>query len=166
MQRGFFITGTDTGIGKTVCTLALMRHFQQKNLKVVAMKPIASGCEETPHGLRNEDALFLNQQSSLKIPYEWTNQYSFLEPIAPHLAVELKGEKIRLGKVAFYYEKLCEKAATKLRWAMGRYVAPKISDFIFKKANGEEAKLEIVQSDLVYLNADALYAEILKEGAL
>ena len=63
-------------------------------------------------------------------------------------------------------QKLCEKAATKLRWAMGRYVAPKISDFIFKKANGEEAKLEIAQSDLVYLNADALYAEILKEGAL
>jgi|WetSurMetagenome_2_1015567.scaffolds.fasta_scaffold30404_4 dethiobiotin synthetase len=110
MHTSFFITGTDTGVGKTFCTLALMRHFQKKNLKVVAMKPIASGCEETSQGLRNGDALLLNRRSNLKVPYEWTNPYPYLEAIAPHLAAESKGEKIRLGKIAFYYEKLREKS--------------------------------------------------------
>lgn len=124
MHTSFFMTGTDTGIGKTVCTLALMRHFQMQNLKVIAMKPIASGCEETPQGLRNEDALLLNQQSDLKVPYEWTNPYAFLEPIAPHLAAELKKEKIRLGKIAFYYEKLCEKADVILVEGVGGWCVP------------------------------------------
>jgi dethiobiotin synthetase len=124
MHTSFFITGTDTGIGKTFCTLALMRYFQSKNLKVIAMKPIASGCEETSQGLRNEDALLLNEQNSLKIPYEWTNQYSFLEPIAPHLAAELKKEKIRLGKIVFYFEKLREKADIILVEGVGGWRVP------------------------------------------
>lgn len=125
MKAGFFITGTDTGIGKTFCTLALMRYFQKKNLKVIAMKPIASGCEETPNGLRNEDALLLNQQSGfLNLPYDWVNPYSFLEPIAPHLAADLKKEKIRLGKVAFYYEKLREKADIILVEGVGGWRVP------------------------------------------
>lgn len=124
MHNAFFITGTDTGIGKTVCTLALMRHFQQKNLKVTAMKPIASGCHKTPHGLRNEDALLLNQQSSLQLPYEWTNQYAFLEPIAPHLAAKLKGEKIRLEQIAFYFEKLREQTDILLVEGVGGWRVP------------------------------------------
>jgi len=124
MQTRFFITGTDTGIGKTICTLALMRHFQMQKRKVIAMKPIASGCEETSNGLRNEDALLLNQQSDLKVPYEWTNPYAFVEPIAPHLAADLKHEKIRLGKIAFYYEKLCEKADVVLVEGIGGWRVP------------------------------------------
>lgn len=63
-------------------------------------------------------------------------------------------------------KKLCEKAATKLRWAMGRHIAPKISDFIFNKSNGERAVLDITSQDLVFINAETLYQEILKEGAL
>lgn len=124
MQTRFFITGTDTGIGKTICTLALMRYFQMQKRQVIAMKPIASGCEETSNGLRNKDALLLSEQSDLKVPYKWTNPYAFLEPIAPHLAADLKEEKIRLGKIAFYYEKLCEKADVVLVEGIGGWRVP------------------------------------------
>lgn len=61
-------------------------------------------------------------------------------------------------------QKLCEKAATKLRFVMGRYIAPKISDFVFKKANGETADLNITPVDLVYSNAQGLFDDLKKEG--
>lgn len=54
---GYFITGTDTGVGKTVVTLGLMQHFQQLGMTVAAMKPVASGCEKTAEGLRNDSTL-------------------------------------------------------------------------------------------------------------
>ena len=94
--RGYFITGTDTGIGKTVVTLCLMRWLQGRGLRVAAMKPVASGCERTLDGLRNEDALKLQQQASMPLDYEAVNPYAFEPPIAPHIAARQAGEKIRI----------------------------------------------------------------------
>ena len=94
--RGYFITGTDTGIGKTVVTLCLMRWLQGRGLRVAAMKPVASGCERTLDGLRNEDALKLQRQASMPLDYEAVNPYAFEPPIAPHIAARQAGEKIRI----------------------------------------------------------------------
>lgn len=86
MQKGYFITGTDTGVGKTWATLALMAHLQQQGHCVLGMKPVASGCEQTAEGLRNEDALLIQQQASIALPYDTINPYAFAPAIAPHLA--------------------------------------------------------------------------------
>ena len=82
----FFITGTDTEIGKTTIATALLYQAQQHGLSTLASKPIASGCELTALGLRNQDALLLQQQCSITIPYHILNPYAFEPPIAPHIA--------------------------------------------------------------------------------
>ena len=53
LRRGIFVTGTDTGVGKTLVSTALLRALKSRGLKVAGMKPVASGCEPTPEGLRN-----------------------------------------------------------------------------------------------------------------
>jgi len=83
---GYFITGTDTGVGKTVITLGLMQWLQDRGHRVAGMKPVASGCERGEHGLRNADALLLQQQATVMLPYEQVNPYAFEPAIAPHLA--------------------------------------------------------------------------------
>ena len=86
MKYGFFITGTDTDAGKTIATCSLLHAFSQKNLKTLGVKPLASGSYHTPQGLRNQDALMLQQWSTLKLPYSIINPVVFEKPIAPHLA--------------------------------------------------------------------------------
>lgn len=94
--RGYFITGTDTGIGKTWAGAALMSAFQQQGLRVLGMKPVASGCEASAAGLRNEDALLLQKIGSFTLPYERINPYAFAPAIAPHLAAESLKQRIDL----------------------------------------------------------------------
>ncbi|MFO7593478.1 MAG: dethiobiotin synthase [Pseudomonadota bacterium] len=98
-MKGFFITGTDTEIGKTWCSLGLMSHLQQQGHTVAAMKPVASGCETTTEGLRNDDALKLQAQASLNLAYESVNPYAFEPAIAPHIAAESSGRRIDLSRI-------------------------------------------------------------------
>jgi dethiobiotin synthetase len=83
---GLFIAGTDTGVGKTVVAAALVRALVGEGLTVAAMKPVASGAELTPCGLRNADALSLIEAANVTAPYEHVNPYCFSPPIAPHIA--------------------------------------------------------------------------------
>ena len=104
--RGFFITGTDTGVGKTAVTLGLMQALQDQGKTVVAMKPVASGCEPTAAGLVNADALQLQQQGSIELDYERVNPYAFQPAIAPHLAAEQVGISIEKYKIINIYNEL------------------------------------------------------------
>ena len=95
MTKGFFITGTDTGIGKTAIALGMMAALQEKGLKVAAMKPVSAGGELTGEGLRNEDAVMLMRQSSVDLPYEVVNPYAFEPAIAPHIAAGQVGVEMQ-----------------------------------------------------------------------
>lgn len=86
MKQIFFVTGTDTDAGKTYSACALLHHAQQKGLRTLGLKPLASGAQLCAEGLRNEDALALMAASSIKLPYEAINPFCFAEPIAPHIA--------------------------------------------------------------------------------
>ena len=110
MAKGFFITGTDTEVGKSWCSVGLMAKLQQKGHSVVGMKPIASGCMDTADGLRNEDALMIQQQASKAIDYETINPYSFLPAIAPHIAAEQSGEEIKLEVIIEQFHQLSDQA--------------------------------------------------------
>lgn len=100
-MRGLFVTGTDTGVGKTHVAAALTAAFAARGLKVAGLKPVASGCVATPDGLRSEDALALRAASSLALPYGLSNPYAFAPAIAPHLAAAAAGVVIdRAGLVA------------------------------------------------------------------
>ncbi len=88
MREAFFITGTDTEIGKTYTTAALLHYFNQQGLKTAGLKPIASDAQQTANGLRNDDALQLQAAMSMEFPYDQVNPFTFEPPIAPHIAVE------------------------------------------------------------------------------
>lgn len=82
----YFVTGTDTDVGKTICTKALLQTANKQNQSTLAYKPISAGCEETSFGLRNSDALILKQHSSIEVNYEAVNPIAYKQPIAPHIA--------------------------------------------------------------------------------
>jgi dethiobiotin synthetase len=108
--RGFFITGTDTEVGKTEVACGLIAALKQRHYTTLGMKPIASGCESTPEGLRNADALALQAVSSLALPYESINLYSFEPPIAPHIAAQDAGVAIDFNHIRAGAEQLGQRA--------------------------------------------------------
>ena len=98
-MKKYFVTGTDTEVGKTFVTSALLKLMSDRGKKCVGLKPIASGCEKVDGLWVNEDALSLMESSSIKLTYEHVNPIAFPEAIAPHLAaiknnVDLKSENI------------------------------------------------------------------------
>jgi dethiobiotin synthetase len=105
VTTGIFITGTDTGVGKTVAAAGLVRLLARQGRRVAGLKPIASGAELTPVGLRNDDALALAAAGSVSQPYELTNPYCFEPAIAPHLAAAEAGVHIRLAELLQWYER-------------------------------------------------------------
>ncbi len=109
MTQTWFITGTDTEIGKTWCSAALIHALQQNN-SVAVMKPIASGCEKIADGLRNADALLLQATCKLTLPYDWINPYRFEPPIAPHLAAQQINTQIKLDKIIQIHQQLQNQA--------------------------------------------------------
>ncbi|MEW7980790.1 MAG: dethiobiotin synthase [gamma proteobacterium symbiont of Phacoides pectinatus] len=99
MANGLLITGTDTECGKTEVTLGLMHALQGRGLRVLGMKPVASGALPTPRGLRNEDALRIQAQGSTPLPYRQVNPYAFEPPVAPHLAAAEAGVEIAFDPI-------------------------------------------------------------------
>lgn len=103
MPRGLFITGTDTGVGKTLVAAGLVRLAAGLGQRVVGLKPVASGASRTPLGLRNEDALALAAAGSVPLPYELTNPVCFEPAIAPHLAAAEAGAAIKVESLVEWY---------------------------------------------------------------
>lgn len=124
LPAGYFVTGTDTGVGKTVVTLGLMRHLQDRGRRVVAMKPVASGCRHTAQGLRNADALLLQRQGSLPLKYHEINPYAFEPAIAPHLAAAAAGGRIELDAIRTGFERLAAQADQVCVEGIGGWLVP------------------------------------------
>lgn len=96
MIKSFFIAGTDTGVGKTAVSCALLQSAANSGHATLGLKPVASGCEATAQGLRNQDALLLQSCSTIRMAYEQINPYAFAAPIAPHVAAAQAGVTIDL----------------------------------------------------------------------
>ena len=86
MASGFFITGTDTEVGKTWVTVALLRRFSRQGVKAVGFKPVAAGCVWQHGRWVNQDALLIQQHSGIALDYETINPYAFQQPLSPHIA--------------------------------------------------------------------------------
>jgi len=99
-MKGFFISGTDTGVGKTWMTAALLHAMGNRGLRVAGLKPLACGGHETRDGWRHDDAVLLMQQATVTLPYEAVNPYPLREPIAPHIAAQRAG--LRLSAAALH----------------------------------------------------------------
>jgi dethiobiotin synthetase len=124
MAFGFFITGTDTGVGKTTVSLALMQALQERGLQVAGMKPVASGSEQTAEGLRNEDAVKLLAQGSVALPYAWVNPYAFEPPIAPHIAAQQVDTVIDVNVIDECYGKIARQVDVVVVEGVGGWLVP------------------------------------------
>lgn len=109
-SKGYFVTGTDTGIGKTRFSCQLITKLQKENLRTIPMKPVASGAHATPDGFRNQDALDLIAACGESIPYEWVNPYLFEPAIAPHIAAAEVGVHISLDQIRNAFAQLSVQA--------------------------------------------------------
>jgi len=94
MTERYFVTGTDTEVGKTVASCALLQAAALAGRQTAGYKPVASGSEMTPEGLRNSDALALQHNSTLALRYEAVNPYTFAEPTSPHIVSAALGQPI------------------------------------------------------------------------
>lgn len=120
----FFITGTDTGVGKTLITSALISLLAEKGLKVAGMKPVASGSRETVQGLRNDDAEMLMAHSNLQMEYTLINPYVFAAPVAPHVAAQKSGQKIVISQIMENYNVIRQRADVILVEGVGGWRVP------------------------------------------
>ncbi|NTS76020.1 dethiobiotin synthase [Catenovulum sp. SM1970] len=98
-MKNYFITATDTDSGKTFITDLILAGLKVKGNQVVGFKPISAGCNQTPEGLRNEDALILQAQSNVELDYQVINPIAFEPPIAPHIAASLVDTSLSMSLV-------------------------------------------------------------------
>ena len=109
MRKGVFVTGTDTGVGKTVVTACLVSLLSNKGLDVGVMKPIETGCPKRSGRLVPRDATFLKQVSHSKDGLSLINPYRFSKPLAPLIAAEIDHKKIKIGRISLAYNRLRER---------------------------------------------------------
>ncbi|MEP7041537.1 MAG: dethiobiotin synthase [Dokdonella sp.] len=129
--RGLFVTGTDTGIGKTHASCVLLGALRARGLRAVGMKPVASGCRVTPAGLRNDDADALIAASEPKPAYSDCNPYAFAPPIAPHIAARHDGVDVRLAAIVAAHARLAHGADRVVVEGVGGWMAP-LSDTLMQ----------------------------------
>ena len=124
MSRSVFITGTDTGIGKTICSASLLVALRRSGLRAAGMKPVASGCRQTAHGLRNDDAELLLAFGELGMDYALVNPYAFVAPIAPSIAAADAGIVIDLDILRAAFAKLSRHSDVVVVEGVGGWAAP------------------------------------------
>lgn len=98
-MKKYFVTGTDTGVGKTTVSCALLAAARAQGLRTLALKPLAAGCEETPQGLRNADALALMQAMTESLTYEEVNPVALAQALAPHLAARAANRRLSIQQL-------------------------------------------------------------------
>ena len=117
----YFITGTDTGVGKTLVSCALLHAFAAQGKHVAGFKPVAAGCDDDHH---NEDAKRLRAASTVQATYGQINPYCFFRPIAPHLAARHAGVRIEFARILASYRELAGQADEVIVEGAGGFCVP------------------------------------------
>lgn len=124
MTQAFFITGTDTGVGKTYVACKLIRDYVAQGYKVIGMKPVAAGGDLVNGKWVNDDVQKLEQASNVKAPRELINPYSFKEAIAPHIAAEKAGLEIKIDVIKQAFQALSKLADIVIVEGAGGFLVP------------------------------------------
>ncbi|XZG71355.1 dethiobiotin synthase [Chitinibacteraceae bacterium HSL-7] len=124
MVGSFFVTGTDTEVGKTHVTVALLRALVRGGYRAIAMKPVASGAVLQDGVLLNDDVLAHEAASNVEAPLAWRNPYCFVEPMSPHLAARLAGVSVEVSVLTDAYRHLASAADVVLVEGAGGWRAP------------------------------------------
>lgn len=123
-QSGLYITGTDTGIGKTFASVALLHALRARGLRAVGMKPVASGCKQRDGRWRNDDALALQAASDPRPHYDDINPYALPAATAPEIAAREAGIDIGLPRIQTAYRALQTQSDIVVVEGVGGWAAP------------------------------------------
>ncbi|TDK23232.1 dethiobiotin synthase [Luteimonas aestuarii] len=124
MSRTWLVTGTDTGIGKTFATTSLLHALRRQGLRAAGMKPVAAGCDATPSGWRNEDALALQSASEPQPAYDDVNPFALPAATAPQLAARDAGIDVALPAMRAAHARLAAHADAVVVEGAGGWAAP------------------------------------------
>lgn len=123
-MSGVFVTGTDTGVGKTLVSAALLHALAQRHAKVVGMKPVAAGAVRVGEAWTSEDALVLRAASTIAVPPELDNPVLLPEPMSPHLAAQRAGARIDIEHIVRCYRQLADRAEAVVVEGAGGFLVP------------------------------------------
>ena len=126
--KGFFITGTDTGVGKTVVAGGIAKILSQDH-RVGVFKPVASGCRKQREGLINDDAEFLSCCANCQFPLSVVNPVGFITPAAPVVCEEVEHRRVDFEQIATAYKYICENSDVVIVEGIGGLLVP-ISDSV------------------------------------
>ena len=118
------MTGTDTGVGKSLASVVLLHALRARGLRVAGMKPVAAGCEATPDGPRNEDALALQAASDPVPAYADVNPWALAAPTAPQLAAREAGVAVDLPPILAAHARLAASADMVVVEGAGGWLSP------------------------------------------
>ena len=124
MKHAWFITGTDTDVGKTLVSCALLHALRARGLSAVGMKPVASGCRMTAEGARHADAEALLAASSVAVEYAAVNPYALPVATAPHLAAQAAGITISIDTITQAFAQLQARANAVVVEGVGGWLVP------------------------------------------
>jgi dethiobiotin synthetase len=124
MSRGYFVTGTDTGVGKTLVSAALLHVLAQTGKRVVGMKPVAAGALSRGGEYYWEDVEALTAASNVAAPIDLINPYALCGALAPHIAAKQEGVTITLGRIAAAYTQLSRLAEVVIVEGAGGFKVP------------------------------------------
>jgi len=122
--RGFFICGTDTGVGKTYSAAILVRTLAHAGWRVAVMKPVAAGASTTAEGLRNDDALALAAAANVAADYHTVNPCCLAAPVSPHLAALEAGVRIEIEPILRSFRAQAARADCVIVEGAGGWLAP------------------------------------------
>ena len=129
LQFSCFVTGTDTGVGKTLVSAAFVHALARAGLKAVGMKPIAAGSTEVEGRLANEDVDTLAAEASIALPVQMTSPYILREACAPHVAAKLEGVTIEKSALFDAYRQTAGQAEAVVVEGVGGFRVPLTDDF-------------------------------------
>lgn len=124
MSTAYFITGTDTGVGKTLVSAALIHGFVTRGLNAIGMKPIAAGCRRVGDQLIADDVAQLVAAGNVNAPFNLINPYAFEPAIAPHIAAQQAGVDIKLDVIAQACQQLKARADVVIVEGVGGFRVP------------------------------------------
>ncbi len=124
-----FVTGTDTGVGKTLVSAALVHALARKGLKAVGMKPVAAGSTVVDGRLANEDVDTLAAEAGIALPVSMTSPYILREACAPHVAAALEGVTVDKAVLFDAYRQTAERAEAVVVEGVGGFRVPLSDDF-------------------------------------
>lgn len=129
MNKGLFITGTDTGVGKTVISGAIIAALRSRGINAGAMKPLETGCLTLGKSLQPSDGAFLKSIAQMDDPLNRITPLCFESPLAPLVASEIEGREIDLRRIRTNFKRLTEKYEALIVEGIGGLLVPVKRDY-------------------------------------